>query len=88
MKTTHLAWVLLAKCKTINEASSTTTCTLVNCCIIISLVPRPLPDFISQLWRKKFFLHNCKIKSGSALGMRLTCKLMITNEVLDLNRAF
>ena len=38
-----------------------------------SLVPRPLPDFISQLWRKnrKIFLHSCEIKSGSGLGTRL-----------------
>ena len=33
-----------------------------------SLVPRPLPDFISQPWR---ILHGCEIKSGSVLGMRL-----------------
>ena len=31
-----------------------------------SLVPRPLPDFISQI-----FLHGCEIKSGSGLGTRL-----------------
>ena len=31
-----------------------------------SLVPRPLPDFILQLWR-----NSCKIESGSNLGMRL-----------------
>ena len=37
-----------------------------------SLVPRPLPDFISQLGRKFLsFLHSCEIKSGSGLGMRL-----------------
>ena len=36
-----------------------------------SLVPRPLPDFISQLWRKIEFLHSCEIKSGSGLGTRL-----------------
>ena len=35
-----------------------------------SLVPRPLPDFISQPWRK-IFLHSCEIKSGSGLGTRL-----------------
>ena len=35
-----------------------------------SLVPRPLPDFISQPWRK-IFLHGCEIKSGSGLGTRL-----------------
>ena len=29
-----------------------------------SLVPGPLPDFISQLWRKlPSLLHSCKIKS-------------------------
>ena len=32
-----------------------------------SLVPRPLPDFISQ----PIFCHSCKIKSGSGLGTRL-----------------
>ena len=45
--------------------------------ILPSLVPRPLPDFISQPWRKigiflhGIFLHGCKIKSGSGLGTRL-----------------
>ena len=34
-------------------------------CIFSSLVPRPLLDFISQLWRNSTFLHSCKIKSGS-----------------------
>ena len=34
----------------------------------VSLVPRPLPDFISQPWRK---IHGCAIKSGSGLGTRL-----------------
>ena len=34
-----------------------------------SLVPRPLPDFILQLWRK--IGHGCEIKSGSGLGTRL-----------------
>ena len=33
--------------------------------VIPSLVPRPLPDFIS------IFHHGCEIKSGSGLGMRL-----------------
>ena len=32
-----------------------------------NLVPRPLPDFSSQL----IFLHGCEIKSGSGLGTRL-----------------
>ena len=32
-----------------------------------SLIPRPLPDFISQPWRK----IGCEIKSGSGLGTRL-----------------
>ena len=36
---------------------------------ICSLIPRPLPDLVSQPWR--IFLHNCKIKSGSGLGTRL-----------------
>ena len=34
---------------------------------ILDLVPRPLPDFISQQWRK----IGCEIKSGSGLGTRL-----------------
>ena len=38
-----------------------------------SLVPRPLPDFISPLWN---FLHSCEIKSGSGLGTRLTRVIM------------
>ena len=37
-----------------------------------SLISRPLPDFISQLWRKLGnFLHSCEIKPGSGLGTRL-----------------
>ena len=40
-----------------------------------SLIPRPLPDFVSQLW---IFLHGCKIKSGSGLGKRLPFTLMTT----------
>ena len=35
-----------------------------------SLVPRPLPDFISQPWT--IFLHGCEIKSGRGLGARLS----------------
>ena len=49
-----------------------------------SLVPRPLPDYISQLWRKlgqknntAEFLHICEIKSGSGLGMRLSMTKII-----------
>ena len=37
----------------------------------LSLVPRPLPDFISQI-----FLHSCEIKSGSGLGTRLPFPLL------------
>ena len=37
-------------------------------CMCTSLVPRPLPDFISQPW---IFLHGYEIKSGSGLGTRL-----------------
>ena len=33
----------------------------------LSLIPRPLPDFISQLWRK----IGCEIKYESSLGTRL-----------------
>ena len=35
-----------------------------------SLIPRPLPDFILQLY---FYLHSCVIKSWSGLGTRLAC---------------
>ena len=35
---------------------------------ITSLVPRPLPESISQLWRTTA----CEIKSGSGLGSRLS----------------
>ena len=37
---------------------------------IPSLVSRPLPDFISRLWRDQF-LHSYKTKSGRGLGRRL-----------------
>ena len=36
-----------------------------------SLVPRLLPDFISQLWRNIGFLRSCEIKSWEWPGMRL-----------------
>ena len=42
-------------------------------CVILacgSPVPRPLPDFISQPWRK----IGCEIKSGSGLGTRLCAR--------------
>ena len=46
-----------------------------------SLVPRPLPDFISlaavEKTQLRDFLHSCKIKSGSGLGTRLTITLKI-----------
>ena len=35
--------------------------------VVSSLVPKPLPDFISL----PIFLHGCEIKSGSGLGTRL-----------------
>ena len=38
--------------------------------VTCSLVPGPLPDFISQLWIP-IFLQGCEIKSGSGLGTRL-----------------
>ena len=41
-----------------------------------SLIPRPLPDFISQLLS---FLHSCEIKSESSLGTRLCKRLVVTN---------
>ena len=58
---------------------------IVSLPLLHSLVPRPLPDFISQPWRKIDFsprlrdkiwewpgvLHGCEIKSGSGLGTRL-----------------
>ena len=36
----------------------------------LSLVPRPLPDFISQPYAEKnwVFLHGCEIKSGSRVA--------------------
>ena len=46
-----------------------------------SLVPRPLQDFVSQLW---IFLHGCEIKSGSGLGTRLPFALMMTGNVSKL----
>ena len=84
--------------------------------MLCSLVPRPLPGFISQPWRKirrrpgikttsrtnhtykpsppfpvhdvvlipgllPIFLHSCKIKSGSGLGMRL-CVLRVGQSLL------
>ena len=42
-----------------------------------SLVPRPLPDFISQ----PIFLHGCEIKSGSGLGTRLP-RASITHDII------
>ena len=41
-----------------------------------SLVPRLLPDFIAQLWKKlgRSFFHSCAMKSGSGLGTRLIRK--------------
>ena len=35
--------------------------------LVLNLIPSPLPDFISQLWR----LQSCEIKSGSGLETRL-----------------
>ena len=32
-----------------------------------SLIPRTLPDFITQPWRKIDFLYSCEIKSASGL---------------------
>ena len=41
--------------------------------LVWSLVPRPLPDFISQLSQLS---HSCEIKSGSGLGTRLySCEI-------------
>ena len=37
-----------------------------------SLIPRPLPDFILQLWRK---IGSCEIKSGSGLGTKLHAQM-------------
>ena len=47
------------------------SCMADSCMGKYSLVPRPLPDFISQPWRNPIFLHGCEIKSGSGLGTRL-----------------
>ena len=55
-----------------DTASCECVCVHVQVCVVIcmyqnaSLVPKPLPDFISQLRRK----IGCKIKSGSDLGTR------------------
>ena len=46
-----------------------------------SLVPRPLPDFILQLWRTDF-LEGGDIKSGSGLGMRLVTNYAPYEEVM------
>ena len=41
--------------------------------LVWSLVPRPLPDFISQLSQLS---HSCEIKSGSGLGTKLhSCEI-------------
>ena len=51
----------------VNCCSSKTQCTYcLSFSVLISLVTRPLPDFISQLWR-----NHWEIKSGSSLGTRL-----------------
>ena len=44
--------------------------------MLSSLVPRPLPDFISQP-----FFHGCAIKSGSGLGTRLSDVRRITTHM-------
>ena len=44
--------------------SSNVKLTLVPLHPISSLVTRPLPDFISQLWRNSIILRSCEIKSA------------------------
>ena len=39
---------------------------------LASFIPRPLPDFILQLWRKLRVFLSCETKSGSGLGTRLS----------------
>ena len=46
-----------------------------------SLVPRPFPDFILQLWRTDFH-EGGDIKSGSGLGMRLVTNYAPYEEVM------
>ena len=49
---------------------------------LCSLIPRPLPDFISQPWIfSRGFFHGCEIKSGRGLGTRLWA--MFINLVLQ-----
>ena len=38
---------------------------------VYSLIPRSLPDYISQLYQ-----HSCEIKPGSGPGMKLACVYM------------
>ena len=52
-----------------NGSSCLGKCKYFSTIASVSLVPRPLPDFISQPWRK-IFLHGCEIKSGSGMGTR------------------
>ena len=47
-------------------------CIALVSCALPSLVPRPLPDFISH----PIFLHGCEIKSESGLGTRLCIALV------------
>ena len=54
-----------------------------------SLVPRPFPDFISQMWQKLGrFLHSCDIKSGSGLGTRLArCPVLTPQDFITYSTA-
>ena len=59
--------------------------TLYNCpffMVTCSLIPRPLPHFISQLWIL-IFLHSCEIKSGSGLGMRIGDMVVNTSRAMQ-----
>ena len=59
-------------------------CLVRHTVVLISLVPRPLPDFISQPWRK---IHGCEIKSGSGLGTRLGFDITVKPLITDLPKS-
>ena len=50
-------------------------------CDLFSLIPRPLPNFISQPF-SPFFFHSCEIKSGSGLGTRLILIVCMRRKVV------
>ena len=54
-----------------SQFRGTAECVQTRLCLYSNLVPRTLPDFISQPWEKMIFLYSYKRKSGSGLGTRL-----------------